>query len=188
MGYKVKNFLVVIPARCGSKGIIQKNIVDFKGYPLIYHTIKIAKQLKNEQIIDEIYISTDCEEIKKVCEGFGVEVKELRDKKLSKDDTKTIDVIRSILMKYQNQNIKFEHIILLQPTSPLRTYKHVIESIEKFKINDSNSLISVCKDASLSDSILYYSNGKYLIPREHNHNLGKRRQENNIFHIRNGAI
>ena len=54
---------------------------------------------------------------------FGVEVKELRDKKLSKDDTKTIDVIRSILMKYQNQNIKFEHIILLQPTSPLRTYK-----------------------------------------------------------------
>ena len=71
MGYKVKNFLVVIPARCGSKGIIQKNIVDFKGYPLIYHTIKIAKQLKNEQIIDEIYISTDCEEIKKYALLWG---------------------------------------------------------------------------------------------------------------------
>ena len=76
MGYKIKDFLLIIPARCGSKGIKFKNIVDLNGYPLIYYTLEIAKKLKKKIIIDKIHVSTDCQKIKKVCESFGIKVGE----------------------------------------------------------------------------------------------------------------
>ena len=78
MGHQIKKrFLVIIPARCGSKGIRFKNIADLNGYPLIYYTIEVAKKLKAENIVDDIFISTDCLKIKQICEKFKVKVEKL---------------------------------------------------------------------------------------------------------------
>lgn len=188
MGDKIKDFLLIIPARCGSKGIKSKNIVELNGHPLIYYTIRVAKKLKVMKLVDEIYISTDCEEIKQVCESLGLKVTALRDKNLSTDKAKTVDLIRAIINQYLIKNIYFKHILLLQPTSPLRTFNQVSKSIEMYLDHNNNSLISVCEDSSLSDDILYFKNGLSLTPKKITHNSGKRRQENKVIHIRNGAI
>ena len=188
MGDKMKDFLLIIPARSGSKGIKSKNIVELNGHPLIHYTIKVAKKLKVMKLIDEIYISTDSEEIKQICESLGVKVAALRDKKLSTDKAKTVDLIRAIINQHSTENIYFKHILILQPTSPLRTFDQVSESIRMYLDHNSNSLISVCQDSSLSDDILYFRNGLYLTPKNITHNSGKRRQENKVSHIRNGAI
>ena len=188
MGDKIKDYILIIPARCGSKGIKFKNIIDLKGHPLIYYTIKIAKKLKSEKLIDEIYISTDCKEIKQVCESFDVKVGSLRKKSLSKDNSKTIDLIGFIINEYQSKGIHFKNILILQPTSPLRKYNQVRDAIKMFNDKNENSLISVFEDTSLSDNILYYQKGLNLIPKVNTHNTGKRRQENSSLYIRNGAI
>ena len=189
MGHQIKKrFLVIIPARCGSKGIRFKNIADLNGYPLIYYTIEVAKKLKAENIVDDIFISTDCLKIKQICEKFKVKVEKLRDKSLSGDDVKTIDLIYSILHHYKINNISFENFIILQPTSPLRTYNQVYKSIKMYIKHNSNSLISVYKDSTLSDEIIYHKDGINFIPKNKNHSSGIRRQENKLSYIRNGAI
>ena len=60
---KLLKYLLVIPARCGSKGIFLKNITDLNNKPLIHYTLNIAKSLDKENLVDRIYISTDCIEI-----------------------------------------------------------------------------------------------------------------------------
>ena len=113
MGGKIKkNFLIIIPARCGSKGISLKNIAILNGYPLIYYTINVAKKLKEKKIVDEIFISTDCLEIKDVCEKFDVNVDELRKKNLSGDKVKTNDLVYSILRQYEIKGISFENLVV----------------------------------------------------------------------------
>ena len=169
----MRDFLLIIPARCGSKGIKNKNIIELNGYPLIHYTITVAKKLKAMRLVDEIYISTDCEEIKQVCESLGVKVAALRDKNLSSDKAKTVDLIRAIINQYLIDNIYFNHILLLQPTSPLRTFDQVRESIGMYLDHNGNSLISVCEDSSLSDDILYFKNGCYLTPKNSTHNILK---------------
>ena len=188
MGYKIKNTLLVIPARCGSKGIKFKNIVDLNGKPLIYYTLKIAKKLKKNKLIDSIFISTDCVEIKSICEKYGIKVDSLRVKSLSGDRVKTSEVILSIINSYKIKNINFNNVLLLQPTSPLRSYNQVANALTKFKLSDNNSLISVYKDSTLSDSILYYKSKEILIPKTNLHNLGSMRQEKKDLYVRNGAI
>lgn len=188
MGHKVKEFLLIIPARCGSKGIKHKNIIDLNGRPLIYYTVKVAKKLKAMGIIDEIIISTDCERIKLVCESLGVSIGELRDKNLSNDQSKTTDLVRSIINKKLKENVFFKNILILQPTSPLRKLEQVCESIGIYKKQNANSLISVYRDCALSDEIMYFKDDIYLVPKNLDHNSGKRRQENKVVFIRNGAI
>ena len=82
--------IVIIPARAGSKGIKNKNLINFAGKPLIYWSIRSAKMSKQ---VDEIYVSTDSQEIRKVSESFGVKVLD-RPKHLSEDNSKSIDVLK----------------------------------------------------------------------------------------------
>ena len=77
--------LAIIPARCGSKGIPFKNIIDVNGKPLIQYSIEIALQLRLNNLIDEIIVSTDCNEIKEISEHSGLKVPFLRPKNISGD-------------------------------------------------------------------------------------------------------
>ena len=120
--------VAIIPARGGSKGIKNKNIINFAGKPLIYWTIRSAKM---SRYINEIYVSTDSLEIKKVSESLGVKVLD-RPKHLSEDNSKSIDVL-----KYHSKSFpKLKNFIMLQPTSPLRPYGLIDECVSKFE--DSN--------------------------------------------------
>ena len=118
----------IIPARSGSKGLKNKNIIDLCGKPLIAYSIEAA--LKN-QCFDRIIVSTDSEKYGKIAQEFGAEVM-YRGESLSNDTATTYMVIEDVL-----QNIKetIDYFVLLQPTSPMRTERHIHEALTLFEQN-----------------------------------------------------
>ncbi|HCI69442.1 MAG TPA: acylneuraminate cytidylyltransferase family protein [Balneola sp.] len=122
-------YLVIIPARGGSKGVPGKNIRPLKGKPLIHYTVEAARSLFNDS---DICISTDSPEIKDVVENIGLKVPFLRPKELSQDNSGSHEVILHALDFYEKKGFEPEAVILLQPTSPLRTAKHIEEAVKLF--------------------------------------------------------
>ena len=92
--------LALIPARGGSKGIKNKNIVRVLDKPLIYYTIREAKKVA---LFSDIIVSTDSKKIKKICENLGCEVPFLRSQDLATDNSKTIDAVREALVFLSSQ-------------------------------------------------------------------------------------
>ena len=111
-----KTFLCIIPARSGSKGILNKNIIDLNGYPLIYY---IIKSVKESNIFDRIIVSTDSNKIKKICNKYNVDVPFLRPKELASDESLIGDVIFHALKYIEKNDKKYDYVCLAQPTSPL---------------------------------------------------------------------
>ena len=111
-----KSFLCIIPARGGSKGILNKNIVDLNGHPLIHYIINAAK-LSN--IFDRIIVSTDSKTIAEISVKEGAEILFLRPSFLSTDDSMVEDTIVHALKFIENEDKKYDYVCLLQPTSPL---------------------------------------------------------------------
>ncbi len=109
---KKKTFLCIIPARGGSKGIINKNIIDINGSPLISYSIKLAIHSK---IFDRVVVSTDSQEIAIIAKFYGAEVPFLRPCHLATDNSKVEDAIAYTLQRIE----KYDYVCLLQPTSPL---------------------------------------------------------------------
>lgn len=122
--------IAIIPARGGSKGIVGKNIKLLNGLPLIGWTIKAAKEAKK---INRIIISTDDGKIAEVSKELGAEVPFLRPKELAGDKTPMAPVILHMLNWLRNEEKNIEAIVLLQPTSPLRTAKHIDEAVGLFQ-------------------------------------------------------
>lgn len=140
--YREKSFLAIIPARGGSKGIPHKNIMDICGKPLIAYSIDAAKESK---YIDYILVSTDDNEIKNVSANYGASVPFLRPEELSNDEAKSIDVVVHSVNFLKSVGKEFDYVILLQPTSPLRTYEDIDAAIELIVEKKESSLISICK-------------------------------------------
>lgn len=182
------NYLVIIPARGGSKGILKKNIVDVLGKPLIHYTIQTAKNIKKKFPIKKIIVSTDSDEIASYALSEGIEVPFIRPTEISGDKAKTIDVVLHAIHFYERRNCFFDAMILLQPTSPLRSTEDLEAAINMFEKNESDSLISCTIDETLNDLIFYHRNGNFAIPLNHEHNKGVRRQDGEKIFIRNGAI
>ncbi|MBW9146121.1 acylneuraminate cytidylyltransferase family protein [Clostridium sp. CM027] len=182
--YKNKKFLAIIPARGGSKGIPNKNIMAISGKPLIAYTIESGKKSK---YIDELIVSTDSEVIKVIAQQYGAKVPFLRPEELSNDTSKSIDVVIHSIDFYKKNNVSFDYVILLQPTSPLRTFKHLDESIEKVIESNSTSLVSVCE--AYENPVLMRSieneKLKEVISFE---GTNIRRQDLPAFYIFNGAL
>ena len=134
-----KKVLCIIPARKGSKGLKNKNIKIFNKKPLIYWTIKEAIKSK---YIDRFIVSTDCINIKKIAINCGAEVPFLRPKRLSGDKS---DIYSAIFFTLKKIKEKFDIIILLQPTSPLRTAKDINKSFEMMVKHNASSIVSITK-------------------------------------------
>lgn len=133
--------LAIIPARGGSKRIPNKNIIDLCNNPLISYSILAAK---SSEYIERIIVSTDDKRITEVSETYGVEVLK-RPKNLALDNTPTIDVVIHALDALKEKNYTPSIIILLQPTSPLRTTNDIDNAITLFLNSNYESLISVCE-------------------------------------------
>lgn len=131
---------VLIPARGGSKGIPNKNMVEINGNPLIFYTITEALKVFKPS---SVYVSSDSQEILKYSESLGVQVI-LRPKSASADNSTSFDVINHFLDTTCIGNLDFE-IIYLQPTSPLRRSTHILEAIKIFKEKECDSLVSICE-------------------------------------------
>lgn len=135
--------VALIPARGGSKGIPRKNIVNLSGKPLISYTIEAAK---NSKYINRIIVSTDYEEIAQVAKEYGAEVPFLRPFELAKDNTPALPVIQHAIKYLEEiENYKVDIVVVLQPTSPLRSEKYVDEAVEKLLRTRADSVITVCK-------------------------------------------
>lgn len=140
--YKDKKTLAIIPARGGSKGIPYKNIMNINGKPLIAYSIEAAKQSK---YIDYILVSTDDDKIKEVSLQYGASVPFLRPEEISNDTAKSIDVVIHGINYLKESGEEFDYVVLLQPTSPLRTSQDIDEAIEILIKNEKESLVSVCE-------------------------------------------
>ena len=105
---KNEKILVVIPARGGSKRIPNKNIIDFKGKPLIAYSIGAAQEFG---YADEIMVSTDSENIAKIAKQYGAKVPFMRKPETSGDSTGIADVILEVLYQYEKRNISFDVVI-----------------------------------------------------------------------------
>lgn len=138
----MKKNLAIIPARSGSKGLKDKNIKELNGKPLIAYTIEAAVK---SNMFDEIMVSTDSEKYAKIAQEFGAEVPFLRSDELSTDSASPWNAVKEVLEKYQIIGKQFDTIALLQPTSPLRSERDIIDAYEKMKEKDANAIISVCE-------------------------------------------
>ena len=138
---KMKNMLAVIPARGGSKGVPGKNIKPLAGMPLIGYTIKAAV---SSGIFSKIIVSTDSREIADIAKAYGAEVPFLRPIELSGDLVSSDDVILHALFYYQSMGIDYDEVCKLQPTSPLRTEKHLKDAYLLFCEKKADFLVSVC--------------------------------------------
>jgi len=135
-----KKILAIIPARGGSKRLPKKNILPLLGKPLISWTIEAAKKSK---FIDTTMVSTDCPEIEQISNNCGANVPYLRSSALSGDTATSMDVIFDVLKYYESQNKFFDLVLLLQPTSPLRTQTDINNAIELFMKKDASAVVSV---------------------------------------------
>lgn len=181
-------FLVIIPARIGSKGITRKNIVNLNGKPLIQYSIEPAVRLIKEKKADEAIVSTDSKEIAHIAEKLGIKVPFIRPKELARDKSKSVDVILHALDYLENNNMFFDAVVLLQPTAPLRSYKDIINAVDLFNRKSADSLITVYEESGLSDLIMYKKDGCFAVPLNEDHNKGVRRQNFEKIYIRNGAV
>lgn len=138
--YKDKKILALIPARGGSKGIKDKNIINLNGQPLISYTIDSAKY---SCYIDDIVVTTDSEKIANVAKAFGAEIPFMRPASLAADSSKTIDCVLHAIHMLENLHRHYDILILLQPTQPLRTAGDIDEAIETFFTSNAKNLVSV---------------------------------------------
>lgn len=120
--------IAIIPARSGSKGLKNKNIIDICGKPLMVYSIEAA--LKSE-IFDKIIVSTDSKRYGAIAQMFGADVM-YRSEKLSNDTATTYEVLLDLLTRLDNG---FDYFVLLQPTSPMRTSRHILEAVNQFEAN-----------------------------------------------------
>ena len=132
-----KTFLAIIPARGGSKRLPRKNVLDLCGKPLISYTIEAGLKSK---YIDKVIVTSDDEEILSISKRYGADII-VRPEELGSDTATTFDVLEHTI----NSLEKYDYIVLLQPTSPLRDEKHIDEAIELLNKKDAHSVISVCE-------------------------------------------
>ena len=138
--YGDKKVLALIPARGGSKGIKGKNIISLAGKPLIAYTIEAS--LKS-RYIDSTVITTDSREIAKTAENYGGRVPFLRPQELAGDQSRTIDAVLHAIRTLRTLGEKYDTLILLQPTQPLRRTEDIDEALDLFFGSGQKPLVSV---------------------------------------------
>lgn len=132
-------FLGIIPARGGSKGLPRKNVLPLAGKPLIAHSIDAARGCP---LIGGCVVSTEDPEIKAVALAHGAQVID-RPMEFATDTARTHDAVRHVIEILEARDEMPEHIVLLQPTSPLRTAAHLTECIAAYLASGAASALSL---------------------------------------------
>ncbi len=179
-----ENTLIIIPARKGSKGLTDKNIRKLKGKPLIEHTIDFA--IENKKKEDIVCLSTNDNRIIELYNKIeGLDILK-RPEQLSQDNSGMSEVIKHSLDYYENKQLLFHYILLLQPTSPLRKkedYSNLIESIKR----DFDMVASVCEAKENPYFSLYEENNFGYLSRSKPSNYVTRQECPRVYKF-NGAF
>ncbi len=176
-----RSVLAIIPARGGSKGLPNKNILPLAGKPLISWTIDAARQ---SQAIDRCVLSTDSPAIAGVAEECGCEVPFLRPAYLASDEATTLDTILHTLDNVERHDL----LVVLQPTSPLRKAADIDAAITLMLQQKARSCVSVTR-ADKSPHWMFHRDplGK-LQPVLTDPANASRRQDLEAVYVLNGAI
>ena len=149
--------VALIPARAGSKRIKKKNSKKLLGQPLISWTIKTVKKVKE---ISDIFVSTDDEQIGKICRKLGIKFPWKRPKNLGGDKVSSENVALHFLKWYEKKYSKIDGLLLLQPTSPFRKKSSIKKAIKLFKKNKNKAIVSfsrINKKTKINGSIYLIS-------------------------------
>ena len=178
--------LGIIPARGGSKGVPGKNIKPLLGKPLIVHTLEAAMASRLSRVI----VSTDSAEITETAKKWGAEVPFVRPAELSGDNATSISVAIHALQEMEKQTGEiFDAVMLLQPTTPLRTAEDINEALDIMQSMQSDSVISVVDVGGQHPARMkYLKDGWLLDPPFCEEKENQNRQELMPMYIRNGAI
>ena len=150
----------LITARGGSKGIPRKNVVDLAGKPLIAWTIMAAL---NANVLDRVIVSTDDDEIANISQKWGAEVPFMRPSELSNDNSPHVDVLlHAIRWLHENEEYFPEFLMLLQPTSPLRTTEDIEKSFALAIERKADCVISVQESLSHPYTVMQVSEDQKL--------------------------
>lgn len=182
--------LCVITARGGSKGVPRKNIRLLAGKPLIVWTIETALSLHS--YIHGVVVSTDDEEIANVSRSSGADVPFCRPAELASDSAKSLPVLQHATHFVESRDrVKFDWILLLQPTTPFRTPSDILECIDLATASGSkcDSVVSVAEMAPHPIFAKRIDEFGMLAPYSLDEPEGLRRQDvSSAAYVRNGAI
>ena len=178
------NYLVVIPARGGSKGIKNKNIKLLRGKSLINYTIEEARKIFDDS---KIYISTDSIEIKNIVEATGLKVPFLRPKELATDTASSREVLLHAINYYEEKNdLTLDFVVLLQPTSPFRNVTNIKESLALWN-NNIDMVVSVKETKSNPYFNLFEENPAGFLIKSKKSDFTRRQDVLKVWEL-NGAI
>lgn len=173
----------IVPARGGSKGLPRKNLIVLAGQPLILYTLRSGS---GSRMVDRLLVSTDDEEIAEVVAGTGVEVM-VRDPALGADDTPTADVVRDVLRRLADGGDTYEIVVLLQPTSPLRSAADIDGAVRLLIEGGADSVVTVTRVEDAHPARMYRELDGLLVPYAEESRSRRRQDLEPVFH-RNGAV
>lgn len=178
--YKGKKILAIIPARGGSKGLPDKNILPLLGRPLISWTIE---QARKSSLLDSVVVSTDSPKIAEVAKEYGAEVPFLRPKRLAGDNSPTIDAIEHCINSLERKGRRYDLIALLEPTSPLRKDSDIDNAIKALvdSKQKATSLVSVGKVSLEHPAIMKRIKDGYARPYQRARKVWQRQQLDEAF-------
>ena len=178
--------MILIPARAGSKGVKNKNSIKIKGHSLVERAIKFVQENFHSYNY-QIHISTDCNKVIDQAYELGVKIPYKRPSKIAQDETPMADVVNYAIDHSYKNNYFPDYILLLQPTSPMRTFKNIKLAIDLLENN--NSISASCSLTRVSDDcspfkLVTISNNKvnFIFPE----NKYTTRQEQPIAYKRDG--
>ncbi len=177
--------LAVIPARGGSKGIPNKNITPLLGKPLLAYTCLAARGSAH---LDRVVVSTDSQKIRAIALKFKAEVPFLRPAKASSDRAPMIDVLQHVLAALRkSESYVPDVVVLLQPTSPLRTSVQIDRAIELLLSRKADSVVSVVRvPHQFNPESLHSVNTKGELKALKSKARVLRRQDKPLYFVRNG--
>jgi CMP-N,N'-diacetyllegionaminic acid synthase len=170
----------IIPARGGSKGLPKKNIVDFCGKPLIAWSILQSKESK---LVDEVYVSSDDDEIIDISHKFGAKTIN-RPKELATDFSKSEEALMHAISIIENK-IDIGLVVFLQATSPLREKKDIDKAVTEFKAQKFDSLFSAAK---LEDFFIWSKEPDGFKSLNYDYKDRIRRQDAGLQYVENGSF
>ena len=176
--------LALITARGGSKRLPGKNLRELGGKPLVVWSIEVAKGIP---VICDILVSTDDPAIAAACTKAGAYVPWLRPSELATDTASSVDAALHALGWYEAEKGAVDGLLLLQPTSPFRTRKRVLDGIELFMQNKHQSVLGVSTTHSHPMWTLK-KDGEYVAPFMQEHGFGTRSQDLPEALIVNGSF
>jgi CMP-N,N'-diacetyllegionaminic acid synthase len=179
-----ENLLCIIPAKGSSTRLKRKNIAMLCGKPMIAYSIEAAR---DAGIFDEIFVSTDDEEIKNISESLGAVVPYKRPEALSRDPAGVVDVCLHMIEYFEKNGKFYETLFILLPTSPLRTAEDIISALNVYRKSGVKVLMSVSEYAHPPFSALKLDNNGYLTPYFPDY-INLKSQQMPKAYICNGAI